>query len=159
VIQKKSLTNSLSIDDIMPIGINTVLPDYKLAYFLNAALGIDLKKTADFIGIEQETFSFYIHDEGEHKNIFNLLKCTKAGIRLLPAKLHTDYLMVIRNPVSEQRLQHLVSSMRKIKEIFSVFELDLHKNKELIPLLEQIEFHEMAVLRQQPPGKTGETIK
>ena len=94
------------------------------------------------------SFSFYYFDEGENQNVINLIQGKNEGYRLLPAKLPLDLLLLIRNPVSDERFAEWLQTIKKIQGIITVFELDVNKHKEIDPLLEQLEFHEFKIMRE-----------
>jgi hypothetical protein len=150
VSPKKRILHVSPFDDIKLAGISTTLKDYKLAYFLNTLLRLDLKRMNDFVlpDLADISFSFYYYDEGENQNVINLIQGKNEGYRLLPPKLPLDFLLLIRNPVSDERFAEWLQTIKKIQGIITVFELDVNKHKEIDPLLEQMEFHEFKLMRE-----------
>ncbi len=132
--------------DSRVFGINTTFKDFKLAHFLNKELDIELKRMNDLVN-DNTSFSFYYFDQGENANVFNLVQNYSSGIRLLVGKPPFDFLFVIHNSIFEDKLKQMISKIRAINGIVSIFELTESGYKELLHILELIEVHEFAILR------------
>ncbi len=148
-VRKKTL-HSKPFDDILLLGIATTLPDYKLAWHLNNCLSIDLIKHEDVFPkqhSEKVGFSFYLFDQGENMNIFNLVSLLSNGSRWVKLSVSTDYLFIIRNALDQARLDPIIRSIRNIPKIVHAFVVDTQKTKGIDILLETIEFHEMEILK------------
>jgi hypothetical protein len=155
VVQKKRILKVSPFDDLCIIGISSTAKDYKLAWHLNQDLKLDLKKMQglDLPDRNNGVFSFYYFDEGENLNVFNLVQNHSDGQRMLNFKIPTDFLLIIRNPVPENRYDHIISSTRKIPGVVMAFDIDIDENKQIDPILEMIEFHEFNLLRDQMPKR------
>lgn len=152
---KKKTLHVTPFDDLCIIGISTHMKDYKMAWHLNEALRLDLKKLTGFRLTPNDPIehSFYYFDEGENLNVFNLLKTQTEGQRIVLFQVPTDFLLIIRNPVPEKRRIDIISITRKIPEVQHAYIIDIIKNKQLDPLLELIEFHEFNMIREQSSRK------
>ncbi len=130
-------------------GINTTFKDFKLAHFLNKELDIELKRMDDLKMDEPHNtpYSFYYFDQGENANVLNLIQNHSGGMRLLAGKPPFDFLFVIHNSIFEDRLNQMISKIRAINGIVSIFELTESGYKELPHILECVEVHEFVILR------------
>lgn len=142
-------------DDITVVALSTSLKDYKLAWHLNEALALDLKKMTGLKvdAAPTEPFSFYYFDAGENMNVFNLLQLHNEGVKLIKLPMLVDFLFIIRNTITEGKLEEWLLTLRKIQGISLVVLLEIEKLKMIDPLLEMIELHEFAILREQSSGK------
>ena len=68
MISKEKKIQIASFDDTTVIGINSSLPDYKLAWSINNQLSIDLMRYDD-LEFEGATFSFFYYTAGENYNV------------------------------------------------------------------------------------------
>ena len=91
-----------SFDDTTVVGINSSLPDYKLAWCVNKALAIDLSRYDDLV-FEGDSFAFYYYTAGENYNVYNLVSLNSRDRVLYPFKPHLDYLFLIQNTLSAER--------------------------------------------------------
>jgi hypothetical protein len=150
---KKRILNVVPFDDLVVLGISATLKDYKMGWFLNQELRIELKKMTSFRFHEatEEGHSFFYYDEGENLNVFNLIQINAEGGRLIQLPVPTDYLLIIRNPIADAKLTQIMGVMRKIQGVMAVYKLDIERLKQIDPLLEQIELHEFTLLREQSP--------
>lgn len=148
---KKRVLQVQPFDDIVVIGISTTLSDYKLAWHLNEALKLELKKVPGIPAVEpdSEPYSLYYYDGGENENVFSLLQLAREGRRLLVMPVPLDYLMVVRNILKHENLQRMLSVIRTIRDVSAAWQIDPAKTKGMDPLLEALEFHELS-LRPTP---------
>jgi hypothetical protein len=152
---KKRILQVQPFDDIAVIGISTTLIDYKLAWHLNEALKLNLKKVAGLPDGESkaEPYSLYQYDGGENENSFSLLQLLRDGRRLLVMPVPVDYLMVVRNSLKPEKLQRMLSDIRTIKNVLAAWQIDPAKTKGMDPLLEALEFHELSLRRPPDPRR------
>lgn len=129
-------------DDIKVIGINTTLLDYKMAWNINQAFCLDLTRYAD-ISIKGVDYSFYYYTAGDKYNVYDLVALTREEKSWMNLSPHVDYILIIRNEISEDRLQNLINSIRGIKGVVHAFLVNL--TKEFDPFLETIELHEISI--------------
>jgi hypothetical protein len=106
----------------------------------------------------QEGFSFFLYDQGENRNVFNLVSLHSNGSRWIKLPVNTDYLFIIRNALDQERLDQIIRAIRNIPQIVHAFVVDTQKTRGIDILLETIEFHEMEILKSHhkrlPKNKT-----
>lgn len=136
-------------DDIRIIGINTGMPDYKLAWNLNKELNINLVKYKDISPNKVDSFSFYFYDAGENSNAYNLVALSNKDKKWVFFVPQTDFLFIIRNYIGETDFQQLLNKVKIIPDIHHSYIIDLEKNKKIDVILESIEFHEKDIVAQQ----------
>lgn len=147
---RKKLLDTSPFDDIHILGITTTLPDYKLAWHINNKLQINLVKYDDIVPNELDgeyAYAFYLFDQGENSNIFNLVSINDKGARWLKLPVTTDFLFLIRNSIEAERLSHILKTIRKIEQLVHAFVIEQARIKGMDPLLEQIELHEMEMMK------------
>jgi hypothetical protein len=144
---------SAAFDDIEVIGINTNLVDYKLAWSLNDKLKFDFVKYRDITSDEssQNRYSFYFYEAGENLNAFNLVSLKSQGKYWIKTATPTDYLLVIRNHISNEQLNELLKDIKSIKNVVFAQRIDLLKVKKIDAVLETIELHESDILEEIYP--------
>lgn len=134
-------------DDIKIIGICTHLEDYKLAWYINKLLNINLVKYTDIINEDGLEFSFYLYDGGENCNTFNLVEIVNADGRWVNFNPPTDYLIVIRNFINDENLTKTLDKIRHIEGVQFAYLVDVDMNSKIDALLEDIEMHEMELVK------------
>lgn len=133
-------------DDIKIIGINTIMMDYQLAWYLNKALKIELAKYKSITTNDNGLFSFYLYDAGENSNTYNLVSLVSEDKVWASFKTKTDYLFIIRNYMNESDFQSILTKINDISQIFYAYSVDLTHDKKIDAILEDIEFHEMEII-------------
>lgn len=124
-----------SFDDTTVIGINSSLPDYKLAWSINNELSIDLVRYDDLV-FEGAPFSFFYYTAGENYNVYNLVSLVCKDKVLFPFKPRLDYLFLIQNTLTAERQINIMRGLREIEGIVHAFVLE--KDKNLRQVLETI---------------------
>ena len=124
-----------SFDDTTVIGINSALPDYKLAWAINKSLSLDLVRYDD-LEFEGANFSFFYYTAGENYNVYNLVSLVRKDRVLYSFKPRLDYLFLIQNTISAERRLSLMQSLRATEGIGHAFLLE--KDKTMRQVLETI---------------------
>ena len=124
-----------SFDDTSVIGINSSLPDYKLAWSINNKLSIDLVRYDD-LEFEGVGFSFFYYTAGENYNVYNLVSLVRKDKVLYSFNPRLDYLFLIQNSLTAERRLSLIRSIRATEGIGHAFLLE--KDKTLRQVLETI---------------------
>ena len=124
-----------SFDDTTVIGINTSLPDYKLAWSINKQLSIDLVRYDD-LEFEGAEFSFFYYTAGENYNVYNLVSLVRKDRVLYSFNPRLDYLFLIQNSLTAERCLHLIQSIRATEGVVHAFLLE--KDKTMRQVLETI---------------------
>ena len=116
-----------SFDDTIVVGINSSLPDFKLAWSVNNALDIDLSRHDDLV-FEGATFAFFYYTPGENYNVYNLVGLNSRDRVLYPFKPRFDFLLLIQNTLSDERQAAIIRSLRQTEGIVHAFVLEKDKN-------------------------------
>ena len=124
-----------SFDDTTVIGINSGLPDYKLAWSINKQLSIDLVRYDD-LEFEGNEFSFFYYTAGENYNVYNLVSLVRKDKVLYSFNPRLDYLFLIQNSLTAERRLNLIQSIRAAEGIVHAFLLE--KDKVMRQVLETI---------------------
>lgn len=145
-MKKNKLLVAAPFDDIHIIGINATLVDYKLAYYLNECLNFNFVRLKDILLDESLPYAFFYYNAGENRNAYNLVSLKYKDHLCVKLNPHIDYLLIIRNPVSAERLAQIVKALRDIKEVAYAYTMELSRNPAVEVLLERIEMHESQCL-------------
>ena len=124
-----------SFDDTTVIGINSGLPDYKLAWSINKQLSIDLVRYDD-LEFEGTEFSFFYYTAGENYNVYNLVSLVRKNKVLYSFNPRLDYLFLIQNSLTAERRLNLIQSIRAAEGVVHAFLLE--KDKVMRQVLETI---------------------
>jgi hypothetical protein len=155
MVKRKNKLVIEPFDDIKIIGINTSMPDYQLAHFLNKNLKIDLVKYKSITKNGENFYSFYRYDAGENSNTFNLVGLISGNKEWVSFKPKTEFLLIIRNYIKESTYQLFLTKIKSIPQVFHAYNIDLDYNKKIDIILEDIEFHEMEIANEQNGGNRG----
>ena len=139
---KKNKLLIAPFDDIHIIGVNSTLVDYKLAYYLNEKLNFNFVRLNDILLDETRPYAFFYFNAGENRNAYNLVSLRHKENLCLKTKPQIDFLFIIRNPVTPERIGQLISKIREIKDVTYAYTLDLSRTPAIDILLERIEMHE-----------------
>lgn len=145
---KKIRLDIKPFDDIRIIGINTSMMDYQLASFLNKTLGFSFVKY-DNIVFKNNEFSFYLYDKGENSNTYCLVSLSSCeGKEWVQFKPKTDFLLTIRNNISDSDFNQILEKIKMIPKVFHAYNIDLEHNNKIDIILEYIELHESDIIEK-----------
>lgn len=139
---KKNKLTIAPFDDIHIIGINSTLADYKLAYFFNTQLNFKFSRLKDILLDNEHPYAFFYYNAGENRNVYNLVSLRYNGQPCVKLKPQMDYLLIVRNPITGDRVEQLIKNIRSIKQVSYAYTMDLSKTPAMDVLLERIEMHE-----------------
>ena len=139
---KKNKLTVAPFDDIQIIGINSTLADYKLAYYFNNDLNFKLTRLDDILLDDEHPYAFFYYNAGENRNVYNLVSLRHLGQPCVKLKPQMDYLLIVRNHITDYRLEQLTKKIRSISQVTYAYIMDLEKTPVLDVLLERIEMHE-----------------
>ena len=139
---KKNKLTVAPFDDIQIIGINSTLADYKLAYYFNNDLNFKLTRLDDILLDDEHPYAFFYYNAGENRNVYNLVSLRHLGQPCVKLKPPLDYLLIVRNHITDDRLEQLTKKIRSIRQVTYAYIMDLEKTPVLDVLLERIEMHE-----------------
>lgn len=145
---KKTKLSIAPFDDIQIIGINTTLIDYKLAYYFNEILRYKFIRMKEILLDDILPYAFFYYNAGENRNAYNLVSLRCKDHLCIKLNPHIDYLLIIRNPITPERLEQTVKQIRGLKDVTYAYPLDLSKIPSIDVLLEQIEIHEQQCLEE-----------
>lgn len=145
-MKKNKLLVAAPFDDIHIIGVNSTLMDYKLAYYLNEKFLFNFVRLKDILLDENNPYAFFYYNAGENRNAYNLVSLRYKDHLCIKLNPHIDYLLIIRNPVSTERLAQIIQTLREMKEVTYAYTLELSRNPAVDVLLERIEMHERQCL-------------
>ena len=145
-----------SFDDIKIVGINTPLADYKIAWHINKKLCLDLIRYTD-IPIDGNEYSYFYYAAGERCNIYDLVALSRDHSSWMNLTPHVDYLLFIRNEITDERLSEIIRNLREIKGVAHAFLVEITKN--LDPFLEKIELHEISIQEKLATRRDLEEVK
>lgn len=145
-------------EDYAMLSIASQLKDYRLAYFINEKLGLELQKYDDFqLSQDGNTYSWYCYSEGENGSTFYLLGNHHPDGKLLPAQKGIDYFLFTKELFDEHRLNEIASNLRTVTGIQGVFLVNMNSIKNLDLMIEHLELHELEKVTR--PGKEESGIK
>ena len=143
---KKNKLIVAPFDDIQIIGINSTLADYKLAYFFNTELNFKFIRLNDILLDDANPYAFFYYNAGENRNAYNLVSLKHQGQPCVKLKPQMDFLLIVRNHITDDRLEQLIKKIRSIRQVTYAYIMDLEKTPVMDVLLERIEMHESACL-------------
>ena len=128
------------------VGISSLLKDYRLAYHLNNALGIDLKRLEDLpANFEKENkvipFPLFTDNLNDNFKVCILIGCNNQGVKLFPLLKHYDYLLLYEMPSVDWTPERVVASIRKIPNVQLVKNLSVEELKSTHTILMDLEMH------------------
>jgi hypothetical protein len=152
VISKKNVLQSEPFDDIIIIGISSVENDFVMAWHLNNLLKLNLTKKQNLKFTDQkfsEELSFYYFNQGENGSVYNLLMLNKTVIGITKLPQSTDFILIIRNNLSNLPLDQIKKVIRTIPKVILSYTIDWEKFRGLDSLLEQVDLHELTIQRNE----------
>ena len=146
-------------EDLKVVGINTSMVDYKLAWLMNQRLHFEFVRQGDIVR-NGGHHAFFYYKPGENSNIYNLSSNYADGhVFLDKMKPRVDYFLIIKEDISEEQLQSIISKVRSISGINYAFLLDLEMDKRMDQTLETIELHENDQMKKLNDRRTLEYAK
>ncbi|MEJ2594696.1 MAG: IPExxxVDY family protein [bacterium] len=132
--------------------IATQSKDYTLAFHINHALNIELKKYDDLtVEGRKGTYPWFYFTQGQHSPTFYLIGNNHSDGKIIPTQKGIDYYLLIRELFDNEMLSHYAAALRKIPGILGVFITNMKNIRHLDLLIESVELHEMETVAR--PGK------
>jgi hypothetical protein len=147
--RRKLISEPSSFPDLSIIGINSLLKDYRLAFFLNKDTALSLNRMNDLpVYAEKENLLpeyplYYCHQSSQRAH-FYLLGNNHAVTKIIPVYKQADFLLMVRGQLEPQNIVSLAQNIRKINGVQLVFNIDLSKVKNLEGIMSDIELHMMS---------------
>lgn len=150
---KKLSKNIDYFEEYRLIAIVSNLKDYSLCYHINKALNLDLVNYEDMIfdlaSNPGKTFSWYFQYESRNRSTYYLFANKSEGSFLIPAQKTVDFFLLIKDVLNDELVSDISNKLRKVPGLSAVFNVNMHQIKNLEPLLETIELHELEYVRKQ----------
>lgn len=138
------------------LSIVSQLKDYRLTFFINDVLEIDLKKYDDLEVSEREgSFSWYYFSKGENHPTFYLVANNDPKGKLIPSQKGIDYFLFIKDCFEDDEISRITSLLRKISGVLGVFRTDMESIKNMDSILETLELHELETILKPSSSMPG----
>ena len=108
-------------DDLHIIGINSVLPDYKLAYHIGNSLKFNFIRLKEIHLDNVLPYAFFYYNAGENRNAYNLVSLRNKDHLCLKLNPRIDYIFIIRNHITDERLGQIIKNIRDIKDVVHAY--------------------------------------
>lgn len=143
-------------EDYALLSISSQLKDYRLAFFINDTLDLDLKKYEDFsFNGKKGSYSWYFDTEGIKSSSFYLFSNNHEEGKLIPSPKGIDFFLLVKDVTDNHHLDNLASSIRRIPGVLGVFKLDMTLVKNMDAMIEAIELHELEYVIKPAKKDTG----
>ncbi|HNX06060.1 MAG TPA: IPExxxVDY family protein [Bacteroidales bacterium] len=134
-------------DEYRIIGICSHLKEYKFCWYLNKVLNCNLVKKEDFSFAGRNpvpaNFSIYYYNDQNQRNQIFLLANKSDNAVLLEKVPEADLLLVIKGLFPDNKTEELISSLKKISNVLTVFSVDMARIKEINTFLTEVELQQM----------------
>ena len=134
----------VSFSDIVVIGINSSLMEYKLAWCLNEALSLDFTRRVDLVS-NGDVYPLYHCHLYENSPVYDLLALNSGDKNLLRSKPRIDYLFLVRNEPYIERIDNMLQKIKETEGVSYAFLMEGQRTK-IEPILYDIELHEVKML-------------
>lgn len=134
MLDPKALTDCF-FEDTRLMGIMAPMKDYAFCWQLNHFLGVDFRSNNDIeIQLNKKArnyfFSVYEYPERHTAIVHYLYSNQYEGEYLLPEFKHLDFLWLLKgDEVADELFQHLMNTVKEIKGVQLVIELNVEKMK------------------------------
>lgn len=126
------------------LSIASHLKDYRLAYFINEVLEIDLKKFDDLkVSGKEGSYSWFYFSLGENYPTFYLVGNNHQNGKLIPSQKGIDYYLFIKDLYGDDEMLLMIHSLRKIEGVHGVFSTKMESIKLMDTVIESLELHEL----------------
>jgi hypothetical protein len=150
---KKSLLEPAYEPVDLLLGITTTLRDYRLAHFLNKALGIDLKSIDDLpVYIEKlqriTRFPLFWHYHKHLRSDFFLTANSNGELLMLPTLKNFNYFLIVKGDAPDNHFDEVPKRLRDIQGIQAVFPIAPESVKIIPFILADLELHMIEVSKK-----------
>ena len=126
---KKNYTLNCKHDyDFTVLALNSHIKAYKLCWFLNQKLDLNLEVVDPHKISKELVFTRYRSENNDGETINLLANRSKKGY-LIPSKKSINYFLIINKLTWKKKKLDVLARLRKINDILLVFELQLDKEK------------------------------
>lgn len=140
-------------------GIATHLKDYRLIWFLNKDASYSFKRLEDLSfssipSLPEQFFSIFTYQsEVDHLDYFLINNKGESGA-MFPALKTANFFLIINGFIPEDSKQEIIKNLRKVRNVLTVFEIDINKHKKVYNLIDQIEIHLIELKKKEDKSKS-----
>ena len=140
------LKSKLDFEHYSMIGISCHLKDYRLTYYLNKFLGIELKKSKEF-PIKKEKikesfhFSFFIYNDKNKETSYYLISNHNPESKLFPSQKQTDYFLISKDLFCKENEVEIINKIKSIPYVLTSYKIELSKIRSINNFLSDLEIH------------------
>lgn len=133
-------------EDYRIIGISSHLKDFRLAFFLNKSLKLDLRKINDFtfqssVNKPILNYSFYFYQTTEAWYLYSMIGNFNAYGRLIPTLWQYDFFLFINGPIEDEEIAASVNLISKVHSVLIAKEITFTQFKNGNYLIADLEMH------------------
>jgi hypothetical protein len=119
-------------NDFCLIAIASHLSDYKISWLLNEEFNFRFSQSDDLIVSETKTnnnskFTVFLFEDTD--SAYTLFSIRSGNNVLLKSIKNIDYILKYHGPLSDNHIDNLMDRMKKMKNILTVFKIDLKSLK------------------------------
>ncbi|MBE9481754.1 MAG: IPExxxVDY family protein [Bacteroidetes bacterium] len=140
------------------IGISSHLKDYRLSFNINKKLNFKLKKLSDLVIIKgknkkTQKYSLYHYEQPDTQNIFYLISNNNPNGKLIPSQKQTDYFLLIKDIIDDQRKNMIVKTLKAIRNVLMVYEINPNTIKNIDSILTEVELQGLDIMKKEKYSK------
>ncbi len=133
------------------VGICSHLKDYRLSWYLNDRLRLDLKKMKDLDfdsnkKSESVKFSIYYYDDKDNRTVFYFISNRSTGGVLIPEQKFIDYFLLIKKTGKKQLAQSILKNIKDIPNVLTVYNIDLSLIRNVNDILLDLEMRMLEII-------------
>jgi len=152
MVQKVKIDIDFDQDNFL-VGISCHRKNYWIAYKINEALKVQLKRTDDLQVYnnkleEMIRYPLYFYHDFDCEINFYLLTNNHKKAKLFPSQKSTDFFLLINGPASEKFILEKVKKIKSIPNVLMAFEISLSKIKKMDNFLEELELHMLEISKK-----------
>ena len=141
--RKKHKIDTRPAYDYLIIGISTSLKDYKLAFSLNKAMMLSLRKGDDFIHAVPETqaYSCYFYHNHDLRRDHVLIANKNENGWLISSLRTVDYFLLISDVQGSAASPSLLKKISSVPGILTAIRIEAGRIKDMDLILADLELH------------------
>ena len=145
MVRKSLLEPAFEPVDLL-VGITTALRDYRVAYFLNKALDIDLKAVDDLPVYHEKLkhlvrFPLFWFHQKESRTNFYLTANNNGEMLLLSALRNFNYFLIVKSDAPHDQFKDIPRLLREVPGIQAAFPIVPESVKNIAYILSDLELH------------------
>jgi|WetSurMetagenome_2_1015567.scaffolds.fasta_scaffold57312_2 hypothetical protein len=153
---RKSILESAYEPIGLLVGISTTLRDYRIAYFLNKLLEIDLKAITDLPVYHEKLqqivrFPLFWHHHRHLRTDFYLIANNNGEMLMLPTLKNFNYFLILKGDAPDDHFDDLPRLLRDIPDIQAAFPIVPDTVKNFANILSDLELHMIEVIQNAKP--------